>query len=262
MGAKSSRDRALVAAAKNQREDVMKRRDEMMDLLRKQSPDALKQTVETTIECLKTCTAFNELSLLIALKEEPKLVEDELLESMKQVMSQPIKPEEWKWYQENLRQSSVWYLKTADESKYLYQRKLEIVRELKGPRDEKMKGIQDNLREGLHWKKILAIKNQTWCSRQDDERVGLLRESAILDLKEREEKHDEEDGDEDIEKLQDLLESTLSVPSLCLVAKRINPEFQKEIKEIMSKYDGAVRAGPLKTANRCFTKLESDKYKV
>merc|ERR1719334_1267378 len=98
------------------------------------------------------------------------------------------------------------------------------------------------------------IKNQTVISRQDDESVGLLQESGIRDILE---VKDSEDDDADIESLKNYIDNNLAVNILMTTAKKINGEFQREMKTILSRY-GDFKPGPMKKVERALSKLEND----
>eukprot|EP01084_Bolivina_argentea_P069821 126983_1 len=99
------------------------------------------------------------------------------------------------------------------------------------------------------WQELMNIKNDTEISRQDDKKVGLLKEKGItdvLDLKE-----------ETAEEIQTFIDSNLSVNILTTTAKQINKEFQHHMNSVMSHF-GTVKDGPLKKVERCQSKLEND----
>eukprot|EP01084_Bolivina_argentea_P069816 126972_1 len=99
------------------------------------------------------------------------------------------------------------------------------------------------------WQELMNIKNDTEISRQDDKKVGLLKEKGItdvLDLKE-----------ETAEEIQTFIDSNLSVNILTTTAKQINGEFQNHMNRVMSHW-GTVKSGPLKKVERCQSKIEND----
>eukprot|EP01084_Bolivina_argentea_P069819 126977_1 len=96
------------------------------------------------------------------------------------------------------------------------------------------------------WQELMNIKNDTEISRQDDKKVGLLKEKGITNILELKE-----------ETIEEFIDSNLSVNILTTTAKQINTEFQNHMNNVMSHY-GDVKAGPLKKVERCQSKLEND----
>merc|ERR1719419_1245361 len=117
-----------------------------------------------------------------------------------------------------------------------------------------MDSIYEHLQSHKDWGKIMAIKNETFISRQDHDAVGLLRDHGITGILEAKEQGDDAEGRQ---KLTEFIEGNLAVSKLTATAKRINPEFQGVLKAVMTRF-GEYKPGPIKKVDRCVSKLEND----
>merc|ERR1711972_1166420 len=100
----------------------------------------------------------------------------------------------------------------------------------------------------------MAIKNETFVCRQDDDAVALLRDDGILSVLEMKQQGDDE---ESVRKLREFVESNVAVTKLTATAKKIDSEFQGVMKQLMTRY-GEYKKGPIKKVERCVSKLEND----
>jgi len=244
----------LVKSGKAKKERECQLQDERYSLMVSTSPSTLALVVKSTIECLKSCAPFLEGDLMLAFKAKPKELEQCLLETTKKVLSYPIDKEEWQWFRSFVMRSSVWFMRTADDQGFLYQKMFEIAEGLTKKVNVSMEDIYDHMKQHHDWKKVMAIKPQTWVSRQDAEAVGLLRNEAITKLQEMKVDDDDKEG---VHKLKDYVENNLAISTLSAVAKRINRPFQEAVNEVIGQF-GEFRAGPIKKIDRCVSKLEND----
>jgi hypothetical protein len=257
MGTSSSREKlgVRVETGRRKRDYELKVRGERMAAF---SASTLDGAVEQIMECFSSYSPFTEGVLMVAIKVAPERVEKCILETTESVLTAPIVASEWKWFQDFVLPSSVWMLRTADNTGFLWEPMLKIAEVLAAPIKEEMDNIKEDLKQNeKSWNVLKRIKEQTFVSRQDDERVGLLRESKILEVMEMKEQEVDPEG---VDKLKQWVEGGLAVTTLCATAKEIDPEFQKEVDSVMSPF-GKCKAGPTKTIDRCRSKLEND-YKV
>eukprot|EP01084_Bolivina_argentea_P012631 23634_1 len=116
-----------------------------------------------------------------------------------------------------------------------------------------MDSIYDSLKYQNGWKELMNASNETFISRQDDKKVGLLKEEGLMDILETKTEKDDE--------MESFLDSNWCINSLVSTAKNLNPEFQTHIKTVMCHY-GEFKPGPLKNIERCQSKMENDYYEA
>ena len=254
LGASKEKVGHLVQSGKAKKEREEKLQCERYELMFATSPETLYLVVKSIIECLKTCAPFLEGDLMVAFKAKPKEIEDVLLETTRKVLSYPIDKEEWQWFRQFVMRSSVWFMRSVDDDRSLYEKMFEIAEGLTKDVNVSMEDIYKHMMRHDDWKKVMAIKEQTWVSRQDAEAVGLLRNEAITNLQEMKVTEDNEEG---VQKLKDYVESNLAISTLSCVAKKINQPFQDAVKQVIGEF-GEFRQGPLKKIDRCVSKLEND----
>ena len=210
--------------------------------------------VRTIGASLKQCSAFSPALLLVAFAANPEEVQRMLSKCCKQVLSAPIRQSEYEWFQRYVFPSPVW-MQRNERGEYLFEDLLHIAKSMSHKIDASMASIFEHLRKHKHWHHVAAIENQTIVERQDDARVGLLREQGLQDVRELEAKHEEaEDAEVD---LATFIDSNLAVNMLTTTAQRIDSEFQRRVEMVMNRF-GAFRAGPVKTAERCQSKVENE----
>eukprot|EP01083_Nonionella_stella_P051130 135782_1 len=206
--------------------------------------------IQNISNCLKNCSPFLEPTLLTAWYSDPVKTEEIVLNACRKVLRSPIVASEWDWFQQYVFPSSIWMFKsTQNENKFMYQELLEIASTYSDDIMKTMDDIYDSLKHQKGWNELIAINHQTLISRQDDEKVGLLKDDAITDL--REAKTDEE------YEMQGFIDSNWCLNSLLDAANTINSEFQAHIRTVMSPY-GEFKPGPLKKLERCQIKFEND----
>ena len=235
----------------------MELQDERVSLMMSSSPETLKVSVDAIIDSLKLCAPFLEGTLLAAYKAEPKRVEDRIMTTTTKVLTAPIIKEEWEWFRQFLLSSSVWFMRSGDDEQFLYQKMIETATGLSKDITAEMDAIYEHLEAHKDWKKLMAIKEETFVSRQDDDAVGLLKDDGILSVLEMKQQGDDEESSR---KLREFVESNVAVTKLTATAKRIDSEFQGVMKSMMTRY-GEYKKGPIKKVERCVSKLEND-YQV
>ena len=253
MGAGSSKQRMgeRVLAGRSKYKEAVSVLDERVSLM---SSETLLFAVDGIMESLSLCSPFLEGTLLVAFKAETKKIEDRILRTTEKVLTAPIVKEEWEWFKAFMLSSSVWFLRTADDTQFMFQKMVEIASGLSEDITAEMDSIYVHLQSHKDWNKLMLIKNQTIVSRQDDDAVGLLKDEGIVGVLEM--KEQDEDGLNQ-QKLKDFVESNLAVTKLTAVAKKLDSKFQGVMKTMMSRY-GQYKAGPIKKVDRCVSKLEND----
>jgi len=119
---------------------------------------------------------------------------------------------------------------------------------------DEMDAIYQHLKSHKDWERIMAIKNNTLISRQDDNEVGLLRDEGITAVLEAKQSEDDAEGHQ---KLTEFIGNNLAVSKLTAAAKKIDSEFQSVMKAVMTRF-GDYKPGPIKRVDRCVSKLEND----
>lgn len=262
MGSGSSRQRMgeRVTAGRSKLKQRVEAQDERFKVMMTSSPETLKVAVSSIVEALSLCSPFLEGTLLVAFKAEPQKIEERILRTTEKVLTAPINKDEWQWFQQFVLSSSIWLLRTADDSQFLFQKMIETVSGLSESITAEMNSIYKHLKVHEEWHKVMAIQNETFVARQDHDDVGLLRDDGILGVLEMKQQEDGGGDGEDAHKLKEFVESNLAVTQLAATAKKINSEFQGVMKQIMSRY-GEYKPGPIKKVDRCVSKLEND-YQV
>ena len=208
MGTGSSKQRMgeRVKTGRSKRDQDLQLRDERVEMMTTSSPETLQVAVDGILEALSLCSPFLEGTLLTAIKAEPKKVEQRLLLTTKKVLTAPIDKDEYQWFRQFVLSSSVWFLRNADDTKFLYKELMETATGLSKHIMIEMDSIYDHLKTHKDWKKLMSIKNQSFVSRQDHDDVGLLKDdgiTAVLELKE------QEDDASNHQKLKGFVESNL-----------------------------------------------------
>ena len=256
-GASQQRMGERVTAGRGKLKQELELQDERVHLMMELSPETLKVAVDAIVESLELCAPFLEGTLLAAFKVDPKRVEERIMRTTTKVLTAPIKKEEWQWFQQFMLSSSVWFMRTGDDAQFLYQKMIETAKGLSLDITAEMDSIYEHLEAHKDWEKVMAIKNETFVSRQDDDAVALLRDDGILSVLEMKQQGDDE---ESVRKLREFVESNVAVTKLTATAKKINSEFQGVMKQLMTRY-GEYQKGPIKKVERCVSKLEND-YQV
>eukprot|EP01084_Bolivina_argentea_P012913 24193_1 len=109
MGATDSKqrlgERVIVA-----RKKLSEHKETQLDRLKffeSKSPETVKVMLDSIGESFKTCSPFLEQTLLIAWQSDPKQCKKIIVESCKKVLSAPIIPDEYQWFQQYVMPSSI-----------------------------------------------------------------------------------------------------------------------------------------------------------
>eukprot|EP00487_Bulimina_marginata_P012578 TRINITY_DN8959_c0_g1_i1.p1 TRINITY_DN8959_c0_g1~~TRINITY_DN8959_c0_g1_i1.p1 ORF type:complete len:186 (+),score=12.11 TRINITY_DN8959_c0_g1_i1:44-601(+) len=183
--------------------------------------------------------------MLTAWHSDPAQCQQIILKACNKVLNEPIVKEEWEWFKHYVVPSSIWLFETSKHNNYMYQELLKIARKYSEDITKSMDSIYELLQRDDRWKNLMAIKNETIISRQDDKRCGLLRELCAIKTKDA--------TNEDVEEIEMFMDGNVAVNILVATAKRINPEFQTYLKTVMGHY-GQFQDGPLKKVERCQSK--------
>eukprot|EP01084_Bolivina_argentea_P050029 91983_1 len=252
MGATDSKQKLgeKVTSARKKLEENSKIYSQRSNEFNTKSSKMSQYMIENISKSFKYCSPFAEPTLLTAWYSNPTKCEEIILNSCRKVLNAPIIAQEWDWFQKYVFPSTIWMLKsTQNRNKCMYEKLLDIANTFSNDIMNSMDAIYDSLQHQNGWKDLMEIKNDTFISRQDDQKVGLLKEDAIKDITETK-------SDEDYE-MQSFLDSNWCVNSLLSTAKMINSEFQNHIKTVISHY-GEFKPGPLKKIERCQSKMEND----
>eukprot|EP01084_Bolivina_argentea_P121965 216152_1 len=236
-----------VSAAKKKFQDESKLQSDRCKNIQQTSHDMIPVILESVSMSFDTCSAFLESSLLAAWHLNPKECEKIVLKSCNKVLNEPIVKEEWNWFKDYVLESTIWLFKTSTNSTYMYQELMKIANTYSENIIKSMDEIYVLLQRGDNWKKLMKIKNETIISRQDDKRVGLLKQFGLMS---------EHKCDEDI---QIFMDGNVAVNLLVAAANKLNSEFQNHIKHVMGHY-GRYQPGPLKKVERCQSKTENDYF--
>mmetsp|Transcript_42250 Transcript_42250/g.69632 ORF Transcript_42250/g.69632 Transcript_42250/m.69632 type:complete len:710 (-) Transcript_42250:126-2255(-) len=238
-----------VIAARRKLEDDMKLQSERSDDLMAKSPKTMQFMLSSIESSFKNYAPFLEPTLLIAWSADKDKCEDIVVNACKKVLSAPITPDEYDWFKVYVLPSSIWMLKTKDD-RYMYQELMDIAQSMSHSIIETMDSVYGHLRKHDKWDQLMAIKEETIVSRQDDKKVGMLQDKGIMDVA------DIKDDDEKMA-LQTFIDAHAAINSLTVSAKIIDREFQNYVKTMMGRY-GTFKAAPMKKVERCLSKLEND----
>ena len=250
MGTTDSKERLgqKVIEARKKLEEQKAIQTDRFEFFDSKSPETIKVIIHSIGQSFKTCAPFLEHTLLIAWQSDAKQAQEIIIDSCKKVLSAPIIAEEYQWFKKYVLPSSVWFYETS-KNQYMFEELLKIVTNMSEDIIGSMNSIYSLFENHPKWAELMNIKNETIISRQDDTKVGLLKEKGITDVFELKE--------EKIDDIQTFIDSNLAVNILTTTAKQINGQFQNHMKQVMSHY-GEVKGGPLKQVERCQSKLEND----
>ena len=215
------------------------------------SPGTLEVLVQSIADSFQRCSPFSDSTLLVAFEANREEVMRIVTKSCKQVLSAPIRKEEYEWFKQYVFPSSIWMMRTKHNT-FMFEEMLKITRSMSEKIDNSMHSIYTHLTSHAEWKNVQSIKNQDVVERQDDDRVGLLMDKGIKTVSEAKDQ-EEHEGDN----MMTFIDSNLAVDILTAAAKKITPEFQGRMRTVMSRY-GDFKSGPVKTVERCQSKLEND----
>ena len=250
MGAGSSKQRlgGRVETAIKKLEAVKKIQSERTARIKAASPETLEVIVRNITDSFERCSPFSEALLMVAVEANPEEILRVVSKSVKKVLSAPVAKDEYAWFEQYVFPSMVWMMQSKDGS-FLYEAMMKITRSMSEKIDNAMHSIFDHLQTHTEWNKLAAIENVTNVERQDDDRVGLLQDQGIREVGDAK--------DDEQEELSTFIDSNLAVNVLTTTAKKINAEFQGRVKAVMSRF-GEFRAGPIKSVERCQSKMEND----
>ena len=259
MGTSLSKQRLgeRVKAARKRLEADQKQQSERAARMLSASPETLDEVVRSIGVSFSKCSPFSETLLLLAFQANPEEVERILTKSSKQVLSAPIDKAEYDWFLRYVFPSSVWMMQNKS-GQFLYERMMAIAEGMTDKIEQSMNSIYEHLKEHTEWRRVVAIENKEVVLRQDDDRVGLLKQKGICDLADAKQDGDDDDDEEqDEEDLSTFVDTNLAVNLMTNTARQIDAEFQSRIQGVMSRF-GEFRAGPTKTTERCQSKVEND----
>merc|ERR1712242_446804 len=104
-----------------------------------------------------------------------------LSKSCKKVLGAPIVKSEFEWFKKYVNPSSIWMQRTKD-GQFMFEWMMKITRSMSEKVDNSMDSILEHLQQHKEWPKVLAFKNESVVTRQDDDRVGLLKDQGIRDV--------------------------------------------------------------------------------
>eukprot|EP01084_Bolivina_argentea_P058179 106244_1 len=235
------------------------KKDEEYEYLQTNSPELLNTMVKSVENSFnyKSYSPFLDPILLIAWVHDPGKCKKIVLESCRKVLSAPIEKKEYEWFKDYVFSSDIWFMTTSFKKKrFMYHELINIAKEMSKDIINIMDDIYEHLQTHKQWEKIMEIQNAkdfTAVLRQDDAKVGLLKDMGFRDLFESK----TVDDDEKSEHMKSFIDSNLAINILTSAATNINHEFQNHIKTVMSLY-GSVKPGPVKQVQRCVSKLEND----
>eukprot|EP01084_Bolivina_argentea_P189853 326394_1 len=234
-----------VLAARKKLADDMKIQSERVTDIESKSPETKKVIMKSITDSFKSCSPFLESILLVAWRINPEECGKIIVDTCQRVLNAPINKDEYEWFIKYVFPSSIWMFKNS-KNRFMYEELIDIANNMSSGIINSMDSIYDHLKYHPKWKQLMEIKTQTFVSRQDDKKVGLLQEKGVGDILESK----EEDNSSD---LQSFIDSNLAINILTTTAKNINNEFQNHIKTVMSRH-GDFKPGPLKKVERCVSK--------
>ena len=234
MGAGSSSKQHLgdrVLAAQKQLASDEKMACERVEQLKSASPETLDVAVQSLADSFKRCSPFPDSLLLVAFAANPEETQRILQKAVKQVLSAPVRKEQYEWFTQYVFPSTVW-MRSAKDGTRLFEGMLTIVKGMTQKIDDSMHSIFAHLQTHREWSKLAAIQNQSLVERQDHDSVGLLKENGITDVAES--KHaDKEDA---AAALTAFVDANVAVTRLTATANRLNGEFQQHVRAVLSRY--------------------------
>eukprot|EP01084_Bolivina_argentea_P212184 360725_1 len=208
-----------VITARRKLEEDQKAQSERSEFFQSKSPESVAVMVDSIDSAFKLCAPFLESVLLVVWQCEPERCKDIVLKSCKKVLKAPIIKSEYEWFKTYIFPSSIWMFKSIkNPDRYMYDQLLDIAELHSKTIMTSMDSIYDSLKYQNGWKQLMNIGNETFIARQDDTKVGLLKDEALMDILETKTEEDDE--------IQSFLDSNWCINSLVSTAKRINNEFQ------------------------------------
>ena len=253
MGAGTSKQRLgeRVVGARRHLESASKMQQQRTERIQSVCPETLDVIVRNVADSFERCSPFSEALLLVAFQANPEEVLRVVTKSCKKVLSAPIRKEEFEWFKQYVFPSTLWMLRTKYNS-FMFEEMMKIAKGMSAKIDLSMDSIYAHLQTHQDWSRLTAIENETIIVRQDDDRVGLLKENGIKDAIDAKNPDADDDGE-----LVTFIDTNLAVNMLTTTAKKVNTEVQSQISLVMSRF-GEFKAGPMKTVGRCQSKVENE----
>eukprot|EP00485_Elphidium_margaritaceum_P018703 CAMPEP_0202728576 /NCGR_PEP_ID=MMETSP1385-20130828/185696_1 /ASSEMBLY_ACC=CAM_ASM_000861 /TAXON_ID=933848 /ORGANISM="Elphidium margaritaceum" /LENGTH=829 /DNA_ID=CAMNT_0049394827 /DNA_START=40 /DNA_END=2525 /DNA_ORIENTATION=+ len=253
MGAGESTEKLgqRVLIAKSKLESDLKTATDRYEYLKQHSPRTLKTMIESVSASFETCAPFLESTLLIAWLYDAAQCESIVLSACKKVLRAPINDVQYNWFKQYVFSSNIWMMKTKKSGKFLYEELLAIGNDMSSDIVANMDSIFEHLQSHKQWQKVLAIKNETLVARQDDKKVGLLNDAGLSNV------FEAKSDDQKSEDMKTFVDSNMAINILTSTAAKINEEFQKHVKLVMSSH-GSYKTAPMKKVERSLSKVEND----
>eukprot|EP01084_Bolivina_argentea_P012912 24190_1 len=109
MGSTDSKQRLgeKVIAARKKLEENKQMQSDRLQFFESKSPETVKVMIDSIAQSFKTCSPFLEQTLLIAWQSDPEKCQQIIVQSCKKVLSAPIIPDEYQWFQQYVMPSSI-----------------------------------------------------------------------------------------------------------------------------------------------------------
>ncbi len=196
MGIGSSKERLSerIAAARQKLAADKQLQAALTQQIETASTETLHEIVQSVRDSIGRCAPFSERLLLVAFAANPEEIQRLLAKCCKQVLSAPIRKDEYAWFKRYVFPSMVW-MQRNERGELLFEHLLAITKSMSEKVDNSMDSILAHLKTHKEWPQVMAIENETVVARQDDDRVGLLKDQGIRDVADV--KQDEDGDDED-----------------------------------------------------------------
>eukprot|EP01084_Bolivina_argentea_P031077 57545_1 len=196
-------ERVLVAKRKLEQDKQIQ--SERYAYLKANSPDMLDTMLKSVGDSFNCCSPFLDATLLVAWKHDPDACKNIMLQSCTKIFGAPILKEQYQWFKEYVFPSSIWMFRVPNDAKYMYEELLNVTRDMSQDIIESMNGIYELVQTHKKWKQVMSIKTDkdfTPVLRQDDPKVGLLKDKGFKDIFET-----KNDVDEKLEDMKSFIDS-------------------------------------------------------
>jgi len=235
---------------------------EQYDRLKSMSPQTLRQMIRTIQLSLKSFSPFSESVLLLAFKADPETVTNSLMECTRKVLGAPVQSEHYQWFMHYVFASTVWFKETKS-GHHLFDDLLSVTEGMRSKVIQNMDSLLDHLRSHQDWDEMRSIRmsrKQPVIDRQDDPKVGLLRDPALRDLAESK-SSDDHSGGGDSEGLKRFIDGNLALNMLMTTAQSVHEEFQREMRTILSRH-GEFQSVPIMSMDDALSGMETNRERV
>ena len=121
--------------------------EERMKTMQSQSPQTLNVVVDAVVSSFKAKAPLLEDTLILAFKANPKRIEEAVMESVRKVLSAPIRKKEFEWMKQYVLTSSIWLLPTAaDNGTFMFEKLMKMAKYKAVKIEAGMDAIYDNLK--------------------------------------------------------------------------------------------------------------------